>query len=173
VLLDFEIYIESDDGGFKHCTILDAPNLDPNLVIEDDINIYGARHYWVATKLPKKDMAPNEVHINPYIVQEKRKVQRKRVDNSALMLDDSLESEDAYDGNESSDGGDPNNSDGVKHRFRNSTWSQSNFTFSLPPKTFVGARGPIRGFRTMPTFMQLFSLFCIYNLLQKIVVESN
>lgn len=89
------------------------------------------------------------------------------------MLNTSLGSEDAYEGDDSSEGGDPNNLHSVKHRFRNLTWSRSNFTYFPKPKVFVSAPGPSEAFRAMPNFMQLFSLFWPYTLLRKIIVESN
>jgi len=61
------------------------------------------------------------------------------VGNGVLMLDTSTKNEDAYDGDESSNGGDLDNPLNIKHRFRDLAWSRSNFTFELPQKPFLGA----------------------------------
>lgn len=66
--------------------------------------------------------------------------------------------------------GDPSS---IRHIFREETWSQCSFKYSLAPREFVKIVGANTDFRRILSFMQLFSLFWPYTLLQKIVIETN
>lgn len=62
----------------------------------------------------------------------------------------------------------------MKHLFRELiTWSQFNFIYSPPPREFVDVSSANTNFRHIPSFIQLFSLFWLYVILYKIVVETN
>jgi hypothetical protein len=64
-------------------------------------------------------------------------------------------------------------SEAVKHAYRDETWSQKCFTYDPKPRAFVGRRGTQRFFERMPTILQLFELFWPFNLLCKIIIETN
>lgn len=61
----------------------------------------------------------------------------------------------------------------IQYIFRETTWSQSHYTYSPAPREFVEHSGAHDNFRRMPSFLQLFSLLCLYTVLRKIVVETN
>jgi hypothetical protein len=61
----------------------------------------------------------------------------------------------------------------VKHAYRDETWSQKCFTYDPKPKVFIGRRGTMQFFEHLPTILQLFELFWPFNLLRKIVSETN
>jgi hypothetical protein len=63
--------------------------------------------------------------------------------------------------------------DSMHWRFRETTWSQSHFTYDLPRRRFLGRRGPMRYYHSMPTFMYLFDLYWSYQTLRSIVRETN
>jgi hypothetical protein len=65
------------------------------------------------------------------------------------------------------------NCDGIKHMFRDETWSQNNFTYDPPRMAFSGRQGTTRTFHRMPTMLALWELFWPYNILRKIVEETN
>jgi hypothetical protein len=69
------------------------------------------------------------------------------------------------------EGGVENN--GVKHAYRDETWSQDFFTYDPKPKQFLGRRGTSKFFDHIPTILQLFELFWPFNMLRKIVFETN
>jgi hypothetical protein len=83
------------------------------------------------------------------------------------------------------DYGDSNNDEGiemergktdfksVRWRYRDETWSQSNFTYDLLQRPFVGKRRPVKHYYSMPTFLQLFDLFWTSQTLRSIVRETN
>ena len=54
-------------------------------------------------------------------------------------------------------------SEGLKHAYRDETWTQHSFTYASKPKAFVGRRGT----------MQFFELFWPFNIMQKIIIETN
>jgi hypothetical protein len=51
--------------------------------------------------------------------------------------------------------------EGVRWDFRNETWDTCVFEYNPRPIPFIGARGPTEIMHQLPTFMQLFSLFCL------------
>ena len=61
----------------------------------------------------------------------------------------------------------------VKYLYRNETWSKNNFTYDPPRMTFSGRKGTTRDFHRMPTILALWELFWPFNLLRKIVDETN
>jgi hypothetical protein len=61
----------------------------------------------------------------------------------------------------------------IRWRYRNETWSHSNFTYDPKPIPFRGRRGPIKHYHSLPTFMHLFDLFWSYQTLRSIVKETN
>jgi hypothetical protein len=69
--------------------------------------------------------------------------------------------------------GDPENPNGVKHIFRDSTWGQNGITYKPRMGEFIGSSKPKNKYRCMPTYMYLFNLFWPRNLLHAIVVETN
>jgi hypothetical protein len=66
------------------------------------------------------------------------------------------------------------NINGVRHMYRDETWTKQKIAFDPPPMEFIGVGGP-RGtiFHRMPTFMMLFQLFWPDTLLRKICTETN
>jgi hypothetical protein len=72
---------------------------------------------------------------------------------------------------------DANTEDGdmsvVKHVYRDETWSTKFFTYDPKPKEFIGRRDTIKFFAHMPSLLTLFELFWPFNLLHKIVLETN
>jgi hypothetical protein len=64
-------------------------------------------------------------------------------------------------------------SEAVKHAYRDKTWSHKCFTYDPKPRAFVGRRDTKRFFERIPTIWQLFELFWPFNLLRKIVIETN
>jgi hypothetical protein len=78
---------------------------------------------------------------------------------------ESEEEDDANTGNE--------RSEASKHAYRDETWSQKCFTYDPKPQAFVRRRGTQQFFHYMPTILQLFELFWPFNLLWKIVIETN
>jgi len=69
--------------------------------------------------------------------------------------------------------GDVDDPSNIKHIFRGETWSHCDFKYSQSPRDFVGSASTNTEFRCMLSFIQLFSLFWPYILLQKIVIETN
>jgi hypothetical protein len=63
--------------------------------------------------------------------------------------------------------------EGVKHAYRDETWSQSFFTYEPKPSDFVGRRSTTQFFHNLPTILQLFDLFWPSTVLRKIVIETN
>jgi hypothetical protein len=61
----------------------------------------------------------------------------------------------------------------LKHAYRDETWSQKCFTYDPKPREFLGRKGTQKFFECMPTILQLFELFWPFNLLCKIVMETN
>jgi hypothetical protein len=78
---------------------------------------------------------------------------------------------------ESEDGDDANimnvGNEALKHAYRDETWSQRSFTYDPKPREFLGRRGSQKFFAHMPTILTLFELFWPFNLLRKIVIETN
>jgi hypothetical protein len=66
------------------------------------------------------------------------------------------------------------NINGVRHIYRDETWTKQKFAFDPPSMEFTGVGGP-RGtiFHRMPTFMMLFRLFWLNTLLWRICIETN
>jgi hypothetical protein len=62
---------------------------------------------------------------------------------------------------------------GINHMFRNETWSQTNFTYDPPRMPFSGRQGTMWNFFRMPSMLALWELFWPFNLLRKIVEETN
>jgi hypothetical protein len=87
-------------------------------------------------------------------------------DNSSEMAEYDEEEDMEFDGGEV-------DVDSVRWRFRESTWSQSHFTYSPPRRPFSGRRGPVRHYHSMPTFLHLFDLYWSYQTLRSIVRETN
>jgi hypothetical protein len=63
--------------------------------------------------------------------------------------------------------------EGIKHAYRDETWSQSFFTYEPKPRGFVGRRGTVQFFHNLPTILQLFDLFWPSTVSRKIVIETN
>jgi hypothetical protein len=61
----------------------------------------------------------------------------------------------------------------VKHVYRDETWSTKFFTYDPKPKEFLGRMGTTKFFVHMPSLLTLFELFWPFNLLCKIVIETN
>ena len=61
----------------------------------------------------------------------------------------------------------------MKHVYRDETWSQSFFTYDPKPQEFIGRRDTMQFFYHIPTILQLFEFFWPFNLLRKIVIETN
>jgi hypothetical protein len=62
---------------------------------------------------------------------------------------------------------------GVRHLYRDETWSQKHFTYSPKPMDFIGRRGTTQYFHHVPSPLHLFQLFWTDDMLNKIVVETN
>jgi hypothetical protein len=62
---------------------------------------------------------------------------------------------------------------GIKHLFRDDTWNTKYFTYDPKPKDFTGRIGTSQFFEHTPTILTLFELFWPFNLLRKIVMETN
>jgi hypothetical protein len=62
---------------------------------------------------------------------------------------------------------------GVKFMYQDSTWNQKYFTYELKPMEFSGVSIPNVFWYHFPTFLQLFELFWLYSLYQRIVHETN
>jgi hypothetical protein len=62
---------------------------------------------------------------------------------------------------------------GVRHVYRDETWSTKFFTYDPKPKEFRGRMGTTKFFVHMPSLLTLFELFWPCNLLRKIVLETN
>jgi hypothetical protein len=63
--------------------------------------------------------------------------------------------------------------DSVRWRFRDETSTQFHFTYAPPRIPFIGRRGPVKHYHSMPTFLQLFDLFWTYQTLRSIVRKTN
>ena len=61
----------------------------------------------------------------------------------------------------------------LEHACRDETWSQKCFIYDPKPRKFIGRRGIMQFFERIPTILQLFELFWPFNLLCKIVTETN
>jgi hypothetical protein len=77
--------------------------------------------------------------------------------------------------NEENDVGNTRNdeSNGVKHLYRDECWSQNNFTYDSMPMEFLGRNGTIDDHYHAPTILFLFHLFWPTSLLEKIVNETS
>jgi hypothetical protein len=62
---------------------------------------------------------------------------------------------------------------GVKYLYRSETWSKNNFMYDPPRMTFTCRKGTTRHFHRMPTILALWELFWPFNLLRRIVEETN
>jgi hypothetical protein len=62
---------------------------------------------------------------------------------------------------------------GVRHVYKDETWSTKFFTYDPKPKEFRGRMGTTKFFAHMPSLLTLFELFWPFNLLRKIVIETN
>jgi hypothetical protein len=63
--------------------------------------------------------------------------------------------------------------DGIRHAYRDETWSQKSFTYYPKPQEFLGRKGTMQFFYNLPSILQLFELFWPYTLLRRIVTETN
>jgi hypothetical protein len=99
---------------------------------------------------------------------------RNPAENIAELNDNSFHelAEDDDDKDMDYDGGEVD-FNSVRWRFRDTTWSQSHFTYAPPRRPFYGKRGPIRHYDSMPTFLHLFDLYWSYQTLRSIVKENN
>jgi hypothetical protein len=61
----------------------------------------------------------------------------------------------------------------LKYLFRDSIWKDDHVTYDPEPREFTGARGNNFFWNTVPTILQLFEIFWLYNILQDIVIETN
>ena len=66
-----------------------------------------------------------------------------------------------------------NDLDNIHWRYWDETWAQSHFTYAPPWMPSVGRWGLVKHYHSMPTFLQLFDLFWIYQTLRSIVQETN
>jgi hypothetical protein len=62
---------------------------------------------------------------------------------------------------------------GVKHVYRDETWSIKSFTYDPKPKDFKGRMGSTKFFVQIPSNLILFELFWPFNVIRKIVIETN
>jgi hypothetical protein len=62
---------------------------------------------------------------------------------------------------------------GVKHVYKVDTWSTKFFTYDPKPKDFLGRMGTTNFFAYIPSILTLFELFWPFNLMRKIVIETN
>lgn len=162
-----------DDENFREAVPLDIPTFEPHWMDDDGSNYYNGENGNTNSMLQEDNIPLNEFYGGTPHLHRRERVQRGMMGEDHAMLNNSSSSEDAYEGDDSSEGEDPNDPHSVKHRFRDSTWSRNNFTYYPKLKVFQGSPGPTRDFREMPTFMQLFSLFWPNTLLRKIVRETN
>jgi hypothetical protein len=63
--------------------------------------------------------------------------------------------------------------EGLKHAYGDETWTQQSFTYAPKPKALIGRRGTMQFFEHFPTVLQLFEFFWPFNLMRKIVIETN
>jgi hypothetical protein len=49
--------------------------------------------------------------------------------------------------------------DGIRHAYRDETWSQKSFTYDPQLQEFLGRRGTMQFFYNLPSILQLFELF--------------
>jgi hypothetical protein len=100
---------------------------------------------------------PPAVNVPPPI----RVQRRPRAQNRLLQLSSSSEldiSDEEVIDSEEEDGG-VENPNGVKHWYRDSTWSRGSFTYHPPPREFLGISRPSRTYARDPSPMALFDLF--------------
>ena len=62
---------------------------------------------------------------------------------------------------------------GIKHVFRDETWTTKYFAYDQKPKEFIGRMGTTQFFAQIPSVLTLFEVFWSFNLLWKIVMETN
>jgi hypothetical protein len=63
--------------------------------------------------------------------------------------------------------------EGLKHAYGDETWTQQSFTYVSKPKAFIGRRDTMQSFEHFPTILQLFEFFWPFNIIRKIVIETN
>ena len=61
----------------------------------------------------------------------------------------------------------------VKHAYKDETWIQNSFTYDPKPQQIIGKMDTAQFFEHIPIILQLFELFWPFNLLRKIVNETN
>jgi hypothetical protein len=116
--------------------------------------------------------AGNITGTNQTCVSPMRKRRRIRVPRQIAQLNEGSESEiSEYEiGEDEEIDGENTVIDGVKHKYRDETWSQRFFTYDPKPRDFIGRRSTTQFFRLIPTVMQLFLLFWPFTILTKIVI---
>jgi hypothetical protein len=79
-----------------------------------------------------------------------------------------------YETEEEDNGGTMNvESDALKHAYKDETWFLKCFFYNPKLWEFIGRRGIMQFFEWFPTILQLFEFFWPFNLLCKIVMETN
>jgi hypothetical protein len=113
--------------------------------------------------------------MNQTCVSPVRKRRRIRVPRQVAQLSDGSESDISdYEIKEDEDVNvEDSGRDGMKHRYREETWSQGFLTNDPKPMDFLGRRSTSQFFRLVPTILQLFDLFWPFTILRKIVIETN
>jgi hypothetical protein len=113
--------------------------------------------------------------LNQASVSQGRQRRRIRVQSQVAQLSEGSESEISeyeIEDDENAILGDAM-TNGVKHVYRDETWSQRFFTYDPKPRDFIGRRGTSQFFHNLPTILQLFELFWPFTTLRKIVEETN
>jgi hypothetical protein len=90
---------------------------------------------------------------NGMLIRERRVM----VHNDVAILSDASDSDtlDYVSGEEE----DVHDLNGVRHVYRDDTWSQNHFTYSPKPMDFLGRRGTTQNFHRIPSPLHLFQLF--------------
>jgi hypothetical protein len=114
------------------------------------------------------DVESSRLHTLPIPVPQRGRT--VRVQGHFLKLSELSQSK-------SEDGDDANimnvGNEALKHAYKDETWSQRSFTYDPKPQEFLDRRGTKKFFVHMPTILQLFELFWPFNLLCKIIIETN
>jgi hypothetical protein len=100
---------------------------------------------------------------------------RQRVPRTRTHLNSGSESSiSEYDTDVEDDAEDANvDINGIIYLYCNETWSKNHFTYDPPHMPFFGRNRTSRNFHRAPTILALWELFWPFNLLRKIVEETN
>ena len=61
----------------------------------------------------------------------------------------------------------------IKYMYRDATWNKTHSFYDPEPMPFTGSLGSNFFWNHMPTMMQLFEIFWPFNVLERIVSETN